>query len=215
MATAFSLWRPSAGTQLLNIFCKHNRRLGITNWISGRQDRIFKKERLTICGQKLWFLLVKWDLCFSHSCRDCLISWFCHVIQSQGSSAAMGARVSYWALMSGVSYCLSKIIPRCHVWQKGCGSGPGKLIATRLSDNLVWKWRSEREEEGAAAEEKRTPGKWDGQAAVCASLCEEWAGLYSGFICVMLCDSIVRRGSTELVFPPSHHHHHHRRPCCR
>lgn len=117
MATAFSLWRPSAGTQLLNnIFCKHNRRLGITNWISGRQDGIFKKERLTICGQKLWFLLVKWHLCFSHSCRDCLMSSFCHAVQSQGSSAAMGAHVSHWALLSGVSCCLSKIIPFCHVW---------------------------------------------------------------------------------------------------
>lgn len=83
------------------------------------------------------------------------------------------------------------------------------------SDTSVWQPRVEMKERTGEREEmatgkKRIQGKWDGQVAVCASLCEQWACLYSGFICVMLCDSIVRSRSTELVFPPSH-----QPPCCR
>lgn len=45
--------------------------------------------------------------------------------------------------------------------------------------------------------------KRDGQGALGVSLCKDGARLYSGFICVMPCDSIVWSRSTELVFPPS------------
>lgn len=45
--------------------------------------------------------------------------------------------------------------------------------------------------------------RWTGHAP-CVSLCKEHGCLYSGFIYVMPCDSIVRSRSTELVSPPSH-----------